>query len=149
MCIRDSYRTNPAADGTVLSSDPTSGVSVPQGSSVTLTVSSGPANVPVPSVIGQQQGQAGNTLGQAGLLLGNSTSEFSAQPAGVVIRQNPGQGTRVPPNTPVDIVVSQGPPPATTTTPTTSTTTTTTSPSSSTTSSTGPHARSLRVGRSG
>ncbi|HUY65271.1 MAG TPA: Stk1 family PASTA domain-containing Ser/Thr kinase [Acidimicrobiales bacterium] len=137
------YRTDPSPSGTVLSSNPTSGTSVPQGTSVTLTVSSGPANARVPSVIGQSQNVASNTLGQQGFILGNVTSQSSPQPAGVVISQNPGPGTQVPPNTPVDIVVSAGPPPPTTTTPsTTTTTTTTTSPSSSTTSTTNAHSRS-------
>ena len=52
-------KTNNAANGTVLSASPSSGDRVPQGSSVALTVSSGPANVIVPSVAGLSQGQAG------------------------------------------------------------------------------------------
>ena len=49
------YKTNNAADNTVLSASPSSGTKVPQGSTVDLTVSSGPANVPVPSVAGLSQ----------------------------------------------------------------------------------------------
>jgi beta-lactam-binding protein with PASTA domain/tRNA A-37 threonylcarbamoyl transferase component Bud32 len=127
------YVVNNVVKGTVLSSDPTSGTSVPQGSSVTLTVSGGPANVNVPALIGQTQIQAGALLQGAGLTVGNVSTQSSTQfGAGQIISSNPGPGVSVSPGSPVDIVVSSGPPPTTTTT-TTSSTTTTTSPSSSTT----------------
>ena len=51
----------------MLSTNPASGTKVNQGSTVTLTVSSGPANVVVPSLIGLSQAAAGQTLGSAGL----------------------------------------------------------------------------------
>ncbi len=57
------YKTSTALKGTVLSTDPASGTKVNQGSTVTLTVSAGPADVIVPSLIGQSQGQAGQALG--------------------------------------------------------------------------------------
>ncbi len=60
-------RTNNATKGTVLSTNPTSGTTVKVGSSVTLTVSAGPADVQVPSVIGQTQLEAGTLLGNDGL----------------------------------------------------------------------------------
>ena len=127
---------NNAAQGTVLSSNPTSGSRVPKGSSVALSVSSGPSDVRVPSVIGQTQSGAGNVLGQAGLNVGNITEGYSNQYGpGVVISSTPSAGTSVKPGTSVDIQVSQGPPPTTTTTTSTvpPTTTTTTSTSSSST----------------
>jgi eukaryotic-like serine/threonine-protein kinase len=129
-------RTNNATKNTVLATSPTSGTTVKVGSSVTLTVSGGPSNVVVPSVIGLQQGVAGNTLGNATLNV-NITSQASPQAAGVVIAQSPNSGASVPPGTTVTITVSTGPPPTTTTTTTTTppSTTTTTSSSSSTTSS--------------
>ncbi len=136
-------QTNNATRGTVLSASPPSGTSVDQGSSVTLTVSSGPSNVPVPLLAGQTQAQAGQTLGSFGLTVGNVSSEASTQyAANQVISSNPPAGTSVQPGSAVDIVVSTGPPPPTTTTPSTTTTTTTTSPSSSTTSTTNAHTRS-------
>src|SRR5665213_3476200 len=123
-------QTSTAQRGTVLSTNPASGTKVSQGSTVALTVSSGPANAVVPSLIGLTQGPARQPLGAAGLLLGNVTPVYSTQPAGVVVSSNPGTGASVPPGSSVDIAVSQGPPPTTTTT----TTTTTTSPSSTTSS---------------
>ena len=126
-----------AQKGIVLSTNPTSGTRVNQGSTVTLTVSGGPANAVVPSLIGLSQAVAGQTLASAGLIVGNVTSVPSTQfQPGFVVSSNPGTGASVPPGTSVDIAVSSGPPPTTTTTTSSTTTTTTTTPSSSTTSST-------------
>ncbi|MGO8871334.1 MAG: Stk1 family PASTA domain-containing Ser/Thr kinase [Acidimicrobiales bacterium] len=130
------YVVNNAAKGTVLSADPTPGTTVDQGSAVVLTVSSGPSDVLVPSLVGQSEVQAANVLGNVGLNVGNITQQASAQyNAGLVIASSPAAGQSVTPGSSVDIVVSTGPPPTTTTT-TTSTTTTTTTPSSSTTTTT-------------
>jgi eukaryotic-like serine/threonine-protein kinase len=122
--------------GTVISATPSSGTRVTQGSTVTLTVSAGPANVPVPSVSGQTQPQAGATLEGVGLNVGSITQQTSSQySAGLVIGTNPSAGTSVQPGSSVVLIVSTGPPPPTTTTTTSppSTTTTTTSNSSTTT----------------
>jgi serine/threonine-protein kinase len=132
------YHTSTSvAKGVVISSNPSSGSKVAQGSPVTLTVSSGVANVSVPSLIGQTQNQAYPLLQAAGLSVGNVTNQTSdTVPAGVIISSSPNAGTPVAPGSSVSIVVSQGAPPTTTTTTTTpppSTTSTTTTPSSSTT----------------
>ena len=132
--------SNNAAQGTVLNASPQSGTQVAKGSSVTLTVSSGPSNVRVPSLIGLSQVAASNLLGQNGLNVGNINSAASNNFApGQVISQSPSAGSSVKPGSSVDIVVSTGPAPTTTTTTVPPTTTTTTStPSSSTTSSSTP-----------
>lgn len=132
------YRTSTAQKGTVLSTNPTSGTKINVGGSVALTVSSGPANVSVPSLIGLSQAQAGQVLGNAGLNVGVVTSQSSTQyAAGLVVSSNPGTGQSVAPGSSVDIVVSTGTPATTTTTSTTTTsTTTTTTPSTTTTTST-------------
>jgi serine/threonine-protein kinase len=128
------YRTSTAQKGTVLSSNPASGTKVNQGSTVTLTVSSGPANAIVPSLIGLTEAAAGQALGSAGLNVGNVTSVTSTQYApGQVVSSNPGTGAGVSPGSSVDIAVSSGPPPTTTTTTVPPTTTTTTSSSTPTT----------------
>jgi serine/threonine-protein kinase len=133
------YKTSAALKGTVLSTDPASGTKVDQGSTVTLTVSAGPANVVVPSLIGQSQGQAGQTLGTAQLNLGSITPVSSTQyPAGVVVSSSPAAGTSVAPGSSVAISVSTGPPATTTTTTTTTTVPTSTTTSSTTTSTTAP-----------
>jgi beta-lactam-binding protein with PASTA domain/tRNA A-37 threonylcarbamoyl transferase component Bud32 len=118
---------NNAQQGQVLSADPNSGTSVNKGSTVTLTVSSGPNSVTVPSVAGLSQTAAANVLGNRGLSLNGTTNQTSTQyQAGVVIGSEPGAGSSVPPNSGVTLIVSSGPPAPTTTTPTTTTPTTTT-----------------------
>ncbi len=130
------YKTSTAQKGTVLSTNPTSGTKINQGASVTLTVSSGPANVTVPSLIGLSEGVAGQTLGNVGLNVGSISSVDSTQyAAGLVVSSDPGTGAAVAPGSSVNIAVSTGPPPPTTTT-TSSTTTTTTSTVPSTTTTT-------------
>ena len=130
-------RNSSVTKGTVLSVDPASGTKVNQGSAVTLIVSSGPQNVTVPSLTGQSQIQAGQTLGQAGLNIGSVTPQASTQyAAGVVISSSPPPGTSVAPGSSVNIVVSSGPPPDTTTTTSTTTTTTPTSTTSTTSTTT-------------
>jgi serine/threonine-protein kinase len=122
--------------GYVISTDPAAGTMVPQNSSVTLTVSSGQADTPVPSLSGLQESAAYSLLNQAGLTVGNVTNQTSSTypAAGTVINSNPPAGTQVAPGSAVSIVVSSGAPPTTTTTTSSPTTTTTTStPSSSTT----------------
>jgi serine/threonine-protein kinase len=129
---------NNAQQGTVLSATPPSGTRVAKGSAVALTVSSGPSDVRVPSLVGLGQNQASNLLGSVGLNVGNISSAPSPNyGAGEVISSSPTAGTQVKPGSSVDIVVSTGTPPTTTTSTVPPTTTTTsTSPSSSTTTST-------------
>ena len=126
-------RVSSAQKGTVLSTNPTSGTKVNQGSAVALTVSSGPANAIVPSLVGLTQTVAGQTLANAGLVPGNVTSVASSQYApGIVVASNPGTGASVTPGSPVDIAVSSGPPPTTTTSTSSSTTTSTSSTTTTT-----------------
>jgi beta-lactam-binding protein with PASTA domain/tRNA A-37 threonylcarbamoyl transferase component Bud32 len=139
------YVVDPAKKNTVLSSQPPSGTSVDKGSSVTLTVSGGPASVPVPSLVGQQSNQAGSILSAANLVVGNITNQQTSQSSpGVILLSNPPAGTLVLPGSPVDITVAIAPPPTTTTTTTTPTTTTTTTSPSSSTTSTSPQSHSRR-----
>ena len=87
----------------------------------------------VPSLVGLSQAAAGQTLGSAGLVVGNVSSVSSNQfSAGLVVSSTPGTGASVPNGSAVDIAVSTGPA-ATTTTTTTATTTTTTRPTTTTT----------------
>jgi serine/threonine-protein kinase len=131
-------KTSTVQKGTVLSSNPSAGTTVAQGSTVALTVSSGPADVLVPSLVGLSEPAAGVALGNAGLNVGGVSSAASNQyAAGLVISSSPDTGASVTPGSSVAIIVSSGPP-ATTTTTTSSTTTTSTSPSSSSSTSTLP-----------
>jgi serine/threonine-protein kinase len=96
--------------GTVLSQSPTAGSHVKQTVPVQLTVSGTQTSVSVPSVLGQSPTAAGGTLARAGLTVGSQSSECSnGYASGQVSAQNPGSGASVPPNTPVNVAVSNGP----------------------------------------
>ncbi len=131
---------NNAQQGQVLSADPASGTTINKGATVTLTVSSGPNTVTVPSVAGLSQTAAANLIGNRGLTLSGTTNQSSTQyGAGVVIGSDPGAGASVNPGSGVTLIVSTGPPPPTTTSTTTSpTTTSTTSTTTTSTTTTAP-----------
>ena len=96
--------------GNVISTTPAGGTEVPEGSSVDLVVSLGPAPVTIPDVGGLNQGAAEAAIVAAGLTVGTVTTAPSVTvPAGDVISQSPIAGISVPPGTNVDLVVSSGP----------------------------------------
>jgi hypothetical protein len=98
-----------APTGTVISESPAAGTSVASGSSVALTVSSGPAQVAVPDVVGNAQSAASSALTSAGLKVGTITNQASnTVAAGNVISESPSSGTQVAPGSAVDLVVSSG-----------------------------------------
>jgi len=97
---------------TIISSDTKAGAKVPKHSTVHATVSLGPERYTVPQLAGATQADAETAIGNNHLTLGNVTQSYSdTVPAGSVISANPPDGTSVAPNTPIDLVVSQGPQP--------------------------------------
>lgn len=119
----------------VISQQPPGGGKAPQGSTVTLTVSSGREQVPVPNVVGKEQSAAANILGQAGFDTSTQSTSSDTVATGSVIRTEPATGTPLAKGSTVTMIVSTGPPP-TTAPPTTVAPTTTSHPPSSTTSTT-------------
>ncbi|HEX4243670.1 MAG TPA: PASTA domain-containing protein [Steroidobacteraceae bacterium] len=98
------------AAGYVVSSSPVAGASVPSASPVNLLISSGPAMVTVPNVVGQAQASAVGAITAQGLAVGAVTPQSSATvAAGSVISESPSAGTSVAPATSVNLVVSNGP----------------------------------------
>ena len=112
--------------GLVSSQSPAAGASVSPGTAVNLTISTGPCNATVPSVIGDTQSQAQSTLTGDGLQSTVSQVDCTATGGtpGTVEDQTPSPGTVV--QTPATVSLSVCSQPATTTTTTTSGTTTTT-----------------------
>jgi len=106
------------AAGNVISQSPAAGTSVPEGSTVSLTVSSGPCPVAVPNVVGQTQSAAAAAITAAGLTVGATTLQCNnTVPAGNVISQSPAAGTQVAPGSAVNLVLSTGPCPVLVTVP--------------------------------
>jgi len=94
--------------GEVLTQSPDAGTSVDPGSTVTLTVSSGPdeAQTSVPSLVGLTQSDAESQLSSSGLVASVQTQSTSIQPQdGRVINQSPSQGTKVAEGSTVVITV--------------------------------------------
>jgi eukaryotic-like serine/threonine-protein kinase len=91
----------------VLAQSPGAGVVAASGTTVTLTVSNGIQPVAVPSVVGQTQGAAVNTLTGLGLKT-DLNNVSSAKPAGTVVAQKPAAGKEVAKGSTVTLNVSTG-----------------------------------------
>lgn len=95
-------------EGTVIGTAPEAGAMVPEGTEVTLQVSSGPAieMVAVPDVINRGQNAAVNMIQAAGLRAVVEEEEDSPDNvSGRVIRTDPGPGSMVPVNSIIVVVV--------------------------------------------
>jgi eukaryotic-like serine/threonine-protein kinase len=118
-------RASSAPAGQVIAQNPTAGTSVKQHSTVTLVISTGPAPVPVPNVVGESQDAAKGDLKAVGLkirIVKRTTTDPNED--GQVVDQSPSAGTRLAPGEFVTAFVGKFTPPPTTTTSTTTTPTT-------------------------
>ncbi len=97
------------ASGDVISQVPSAGTTVSSGSSVNLSVSTGPPPVLVPNVVGDTQAAATTAITGAGLTVGTVTTQSSTTvPSGEVISESPAAGTSVASGSAVNLVVSSG-----------------------------------------
>ena len=95
------------ASGIVISTNPVAGVTWPQTSPVTITVSDG---LPLPSYVGQQLQAAEAAATAAGYALDPVPDAKSTQPAGTITGQSLAPGSPITPNEVVTVHVSNGPP---------------------------------------
>jgi eukaryotic-like serine/threonine-protein kinase len=96
--------------GQVIATEPPAGTELQVGSSVTLLVSSGPAPVRVPDVVGQSLSAAEATLSNAELGVGTVSRRVSnAQSPGTVIAQTPSSGSSLHAGEKVELTVAQAP----------------------------------------
>jgi beta-lactam-binding protein with PASTA domain/tRNA A-37 threonylcarbamoyl transferase component Bud32 len=126
--------------GVVASTTPRAGTKVTKGTTVAISVSSGPCQASVPNVVGSSLASAKSALTGAGFSNVTSSTSNSCSPSqnGTVVRQTPGAGVTVATSQTVALTVCSATAP--TTTPTTSpppTSTPTTTPSTTTTPTTG------------
>ncbi len=94
----------------VFAQSPVGGTKADQGSTVQLTVSTGPAQpglVNVPNVVGEVLTKAQQDIAKAGLKT-RIISQSSTEPANTVINQTPNAGQSVPPSSTVALTVSSG-----------------------------------------
>jgi serine/threonine-protein kinase len=93
------------AQGLVIRTNPPAGTAAPEGTDVTLIVSSGPPGTPVPDVLNQSEQDATAELEAAGFAV-NVDCVVDPTRLGVVADQDPDPGTRVDPaNTEVTIFI--------------------------------------------
>lgn len=102
------------AAGSIIRTDPAAGSQVAAGTTVVIYVSRPQVatTTKVPSLIGMSVEDARTLLVQRKLGLGSQTEQYSDQPVGSIISQNPGEGASAKLNTRVSVVVSAGPEPA-------------------------------------
>ena len=102
------------AAGSIIRTDPAAGSQVAAGTTVVIYVSRPQVatTTKVPSLIGMNVDDARTLLVQRKLGLGSQTEQYSDQPVGSIISQNPGEGASAKLNTRVSVVVSAGPEPA-------------------------------------
>ncbi|MBR9990828.1 MAG: PASTA domain-containing protein [Gemmatimonadetes bacterium] len=98
-----------ADEGTIIAQSPLPGQQLRRGADIRIAVSSGPARVMMPDVLGFSAERAESMLVRAGFTVSRSEQESPA-PAGRVIRTEPEPGQpQVLPAT-VTLIVSSGPP---------------------------------------
>jgi len=98
------------ASGIVVSQTPAAGTSAASGMPVALVVSSGPALLPVPNVVGDTQAAATTAIAGAGLKVGTLTQATNSTiPKGDVVSENPVAGMNVASGSAVALVISTGP----------------------------------------
>ncbi len=94
--------------GSVVQQSPLAAISVPRGSDVTLTVSTGRGTATVPDLVGQTAAQADALLKAQGLVLGEVDSQESTEPKNTVLSSRPGAGETATKGTGVALTVSSG-----------------------------------------
>jgi serine/threonine-protein kinase len=103
----DRVNSDKVEDGLVIHSEPSGGSSLTRGSTVVLSVSSGPRLGKVPVLVGYPAATAEQQIRAAGFEPSVTEVPDSA-PEGQVIRQTPSAGSRIEPGSTVTIVVSEG-----------------------------------------
>ena len=100
--------SNSVAAGSVLQQDPTPGVAIKQGSTVTLTASLGRQTIAVPSLVGSRFADAFSQLLALGLLVERRDTPRPQAAPEAVVGQEPAPGTSVPAGSTVVLLVNAG-----------------------------------------
>jgi serine/threonine-protein kinase len=108
--VRERRRTSASvADGDVISTTPPAATQVQIGSTITLVVSKGPAQVAVPDVVGQPSDSARAALSNAGFAVAVAEQENDKADPGTVLAQDPAAGTRLAKGETVTLTVAKQP----------------------------------------
>jgi serine/threonine-protein kinase len=112
-------RRDGTQEGEVVAQEPAPGSSLPEGEAVALTVSLGPTLVTMPDVVGLSEAEATAALESAGLVVASrADAHDETVAAGAVVsatavagRDGPDAQGQIARETPLDVVVSDGPAP--------------------------------------
>ena len=105
----DTAASDDIAEGGIIGQSFEAGATIEPGTSVDVTVSSGPESIPAPDLYGYTQDAAETLLEGAGLRLGSSNEAANDEMAeGGVISQSVAAGTGVEPGTRVNVTLSSG-----------------------------------------
>jgi eukaryotic-like serine/threonine-protein kinase len=110
--VDTTQKTAEQPQGQVIGQDPTGGTRAKKGSTVTLTVSGGPAQVAVPQVVGLTVSSARARLQKAGLEPSEREENSDTVLEGKVVSVSPSEGAKVDKGSSVTLVVSSGKPQA-------------------------------------
>ncbi len=111
LSIRDSVYSERAATGEIVDQDPAPGQRIKRARRVFVDISRGRRLYDVPDVTGGSQREAGLQLQGGQLVVGRVRfASHTRIPQGVVIRQDPSVGKKVPLGTRVDLQISSGSP---------------------------------------
>jgi beta-lactam-binding protein with PASTA domain len=97
-----------ATTGVVIWQDPPPEVVAPEGTEVSLTVSTGPQRVPVPDVAGYEVQDARLLIESAGLKVRAIESTQAPTPKNIAVNTRPPAGTALQPGDSITLVVSVG-----------------------------------------
>jgi len=101
--------SNTIASGNVISENPSANTSVAKGSTVTLTISLGAAQVQIPNEAGSDPATAGANLAALNLKVTSMPEPSNTEPVGTVAGTDPPAGSEVATGSSVIIYVSSGP----------------------------------------
>lgn len=101
--------TTPA--GRIISTQPTSGTIMQPKQSVDVTISKGPAPIPIPSVAGRKLADATAALTAAGFTTKSVTEYNDSVQSGLVITTEPRSGVALQRGSAIKVIVSKGPAP--------------------------------------
>jgi serine/threonine-protein kinase len=95
--------------GEVIAQNPEAGEEAPLSATITLQISQGAEERPVPDLAGRTAGEAEGILAQQGFEVAQALENSGSIPQGTVIRTNPAAGTVLEVGETVTLVVSAGP----------------------------------------
>ncbi len=101
-------RSDPAPVDVVIDQVPGPGQTADKGSTVTVTISSGPSTVKVPDVINLSQSAARDRIKRAGLKPAFRKESSTKVAEGLVVRTDPGAGISIDRGSPMTVFVSSG-----------------------------------------